>query len=310
MKKFIKFIAVMLSLSIAGVTSFIAAINIRGNFDDYILPKGFEDTINDSDTSRDSDTYARIMSANLLVNYESWGGCDARKRAKMFFNILDAYQPDIVAVQEMSEQWYCCITKNRGSYQLIYPVSTGAMFHMTGLMYNSDTVTLLDYGRMEYTQGDNPRLRRIVWGLFEDNSTKKKYVVTSTHLDLIREGQEKEELNTMNTQAQEQIDLALELQKRFNCPVFSAGDFNAMDDGGYENEYFAPSVYNKIADKLTDTKYIAQTLTQGDGRRVDNPTFDHIFLKGNATVSRYGIISDSIMGEMSDHYPIFADISD
>lgn len=310
MKKIIKFATAVLCLALAGVTAFIAAINIRGNFDDYILPKDFEKSISEADTSRDSDTYARIMSANLLVNYESWGGTDAHKRAKMFFRILDAYEPDVIAIQEMCDQWYCCITKNRGNYQLVYPVSSGAMFHMTGLMYNSDTVTLLEHGRMEYTQGDNPRLRRIVWGLFEDNSTKKHYIVTSTHLDLIREGQEKAELDIMKTQAKEQIELTDKLAERFNCPIFSAGDFNAMDDGGYDNEYFAPAVYNMLAKELTDTKYIAQVKTDGNERQVEKPTFDHIFLNGKATIKRYAILSDKVMEQMSDHYPIFADISD
>lgn len=310
MKKSIKFLATLFCLFLAGVTAFFGAVTIRGNFDDYILPKGFEESINNADSARSCDTYARIMSANLLANYESWGGTDAHRRAKMFFNILDEYEPDVVALQEMCDQWYCCIEKNKGSYQLVYPVSSGILLHMTGLMYNTETVTLLEYGRMEYTQGDNPRLRRIVWGLFEDNSTKRQYIVTSTHLDLIRKGQEKEELSVMNTQAQEQIELTKNLQEQFNCPVFSAGDFNAMDDGGYDNEYFAPGVYNTIAEALTDTKYIAKAKTEGDNRPVDKPTFDHIFLKGKATVERYSILSDSVMSEMSDHYLIFADISD
>lgn len=309
MKKLLKIPLTLLFLCVFAVTAFVVVISVQGDFDEYILPKGFEEAVDQADTSRNDDTYARIMSANLLVNYESWGGTDAHKRAKMFFGILDAYKPDIVAIQEMSDQWYCCLTKNRGSYRLVYPISSGAMFHMTGLMYNSDTVTLLDYGRMEYTQGDNKKLRRVVWGFFEDNETKKQYVVTSTHFDLIREGSEKEELNIMNTQASEQLNIISELEKRFDCPVISAGDFNAMDDGGYDNEYFAPTVYNTIAETLTDTKYIAKTKTNGDGRDVDKPTFDHIFLKGNATVNRYSIISDSVMTQMSDHYPIFADIA-
>ncbi|MCH5320271.1 MAG: endonuclease/exonuclease/phosphatase family protein [Eubacterium sp.] len=309
MKKALKIPLTLLLLFAFGAAIFAGAISIRGNYDKYILPDGFEEAVSKADTSRSDDTYARIMSANLLVNYESWGGTDAHKRAKMFFYILGAYKPDVVAIQEMSNQWYCCLTKNRGSFRLVYPVSSGAMLHMTGLMYNSDTVTLLDYGRMEYTQGDNKKLRRIVWGFFEDNETKKQYVVTSTHFDLIRKGNENEELNIMNTQASEQLDIALKLEKRFNCPVISAGDFNAMDNGGYDNQYYAPTVYNTIAQTLTDTKYIAKTKTDGDGRNVDKPTFDHIFLKGDVAVNRYSIISDSVMTQMSDHYPIFADIA-
>lgn len=310
MKKLIKIPIVLICLAAIGIGTFIGAVNIRGNYDDYILPNGFEESIKNSDSSRDENTYARIMSSNLLVNYESWGGTDARRRAKMFSMVLDTYKPDVVALQEMSDQWYCCLTKNRGSYKLVYPLSSGMLVHMTGLMYNSDSVTMLDYGRMEYSQGDNPRLRRIVWGLFEDNETKKQYIVTSTHFDLIREGKERDELRVMNTQAQEQLTLIEELQNRFDCPVFSCGDFNAMDNGGYNNEYFAPSVYNTLADTLTDTKYVAQLKTHGDERDTDAPTFDHIFLNGNATINRYAILSDTVMQQMSDHYPIFADVSD
>ncbi len=309
MKKFIKFIATLLCISIAAVTAFIVTINIRGNFDDYDLPKGFNESLKNSDTARSSDAYARIMSANLLVNYESWGGTDAHKRAKMFIDIINEYEPDVIAVQEMSDQWYCCITKNRGNYQLVYPVSSGAMFHMTGLIYNSETVNLIEHGRMEYTQGDNPRLRRIVWGLFEDKGTKNRYIVTSTHLDLIREGQEKSQLEVMRVQADEQIKLSKELYKRYKCPVLSAGDFNAMDGGGYNDPFFAPSIYDKIAASLTDTKSIAKSKTSGNSRNVNKPTFDHIFLKGNVTVTRYGILSDKVMEQMSDHFPVFADIT-
>lgn len=310
MKKLIKIPIVLICLAAIGTGAFIGAVHIRGNYDDYILPKGFEETIGNADASRSDNTYARIMSSNLLANYASWGGSDARKRAKMFGMVLDTYKPDVIALQEMSDQWYCCLTKNRGSYKLVYPLSSGMLVHMTGIMYNSDSVTLLDYGRMEYSQGDNPRLRRIVWGLFEDNQTKKQYIVTSTHLDLIREGREKEELNIMNTQAQEQLALIEELQNRFDCPIFSCGDFNAMDNGGYDNQYFAPTVYNTLADNLTDTKYIAQLKTHGDERDTDAPTFDHIFLNGDATINRYTILSDTIMQQMSDHYPIFADVSE
>lgn len=309
-KKLIKIPIVLLLLTTVGITTFILCVNIRGNYDDYILPNGFDEVISNADSARSSDSYARIMSANLLVNYESWGGTDARRRAKMFNAVLETYSPDVVAIQEMSDQWYCCITKNSGSYKLVYPLSSGMLIHMTGLLYNSETVTLLDYGRMEYSQGDNPRLRRIVWGLFEDNATKKQYVVTSTHLDLIREGKEKEELSIMNSQAQEQLSFSKELQNRFGCPVFSCGDFNSMDNGGYNNEYFAPTIYNTITNTMTDVKYTASTTTHGDERDADAPTFDHIFLIGNAEINRYSILSDTVMQQMSDHYPIFADVSD
>lgn len=113
MKKLLKIPIALICLAAVGIGTFIGAVNIRGNYDDYILPKGFEETIKNADSDRSDNTYARIMSSNLLVNYESWGGTDARKRAKMFGMVLDKYQPDVIALQEMSDQWYCCLTKKQ-----------------------------------------------------------------------------------------------------------------------------------------------------------------------------------------------------
>lgn len=310
MKALRKTIIALFCIATIGAAAFIAAINIYGNYDDYILPDGLEQSLKNADTGRTDNVYARIMNSNLLVHYESWGGTDARRRAKMFHSVLDHYKPDVVAVQEMSDQWYCCLTKNRGSYRLVYPLSSGIMVHMTGLMYNTDTVKLIDYGRVKYSQGDNGRLRRIVWGLFEDKKTKKRYIVTSTHFDLIREGKESEELNIMNVQTREHIDLVNTLQQQYNCPVYSCGDFNAMDGGGYNNPYLAPEIYDKIAEAVADVKYIAESKTQGTEKRADQPSVEHIFLSGGASVKRYSILSDTVMQEMSDHYPVFADVSD
>lgn len=308
MKKAKKIVSISLCFFIAVTFIFIAVINIRGNCNGYTVPPGFTNSMITADSGRSPLTYARIMSANLLANYASWGGSDAHSRAKMFFGVLDKYRPDVVAVQEMSNQWYCCIAKNNGDYNLVYPISSGILYHMTGLMYNSKTVDLLDFGRREFTRGDDARMRRVVWGLFEDKKTKTRYVVTSCHFDLIRDGIEKKELSVMQTQAIEQIAIAQKLYEKFDCPVFAAGDFNAMDNGAYGNKYYAPGVYETLAAHLTDTKYTACFKTQGDSRSVNKPTFDHIFYKGSATVNRYAILSDNVMNKMSDHFVIFADI--
>lgn len=309
-KKTIKtFISAVLLLIFIIAIAVPGAVSVRGDFDDYLVPEEFSESLEKADTVRGEQDYARIMTANLLVHYESWGGTDAHKRAKMFFQVLDTYAPDVVAVQEMSDQWYCCIMKNKGSYRMLYPLTSGALLRMTALLYNSDTVTLLEQGQTVYSQRDNARLRRIAWGLFEDKKSKQQYVVTSTHLDLIREGQEISELKVMNTQAQEEVKQAQTLCERFHCPVFSAGDFNAMDHGGYDEVYDAPSVYEYLSDTLTDTKKKAKKKTAGNAKKVSAPTYDHIFLCGEAVIHRYTILSDHAMDAMSDHYPIFIDVS-
>lgn len=308
-KALIKIITSLLMTAIIIISSFVITVYTRGDIDDYILPKGFEETIDNANPLRNENAYARIMTANVLAHYESWGGTDARRRAKMFLELLDTYSPDIVAMQEMCDQWYCALLKNAKNYRLIYPLSTGTMARTTGIIYNSDTVDLLDYGQYEYTKFDEKRVRRIVWGYFQNKESGEKYIVTSTHFNLIRENQETESLNIMNTQADEQVAIAKNLQIQFNCPIFCAGDYNAMDNGGYDNPYFAPTVYDALTVSLNDTKSYARRTTEGDARDVRKPTQDHIFMLGNATIERYSIISDTVMQEMSDHYPIFIDVS-
>lgn len=168
--------------------------------------------------------------------------------------MLDTYRPDVVAVQEMSDQWYCCLMQNRGSYKLLYPVRTGALVRMTGLLYDSDRVTLLEQGDVAYDRGDDARLRRIVWGLFRNNQSGEKYIVSSTHLDLIRSGEEKAERAVMESQADQAAALAKSLAAQYKCPVFACGDFNAMDGGGYDPVYDAPEIYSRLSKRCRTPK--------------------------------------------------------
>ena len=301
-------LSLVLVLAVGTAIAVPVVIRSRGDLSDYMVSEEFQESIGRADAKRAKDTDARIMSANLLVHYESWGGTDAHKRAKMFLQVLDTYQPDVVAVQEMSDQWYCCLMQNRGSYKLLYPVRTGALVHMTGLLYNSDRVTLLDQGDVVYEQKDNVRLRRIVWGLFQNNQSGEKYIVSSTHLDLIRSGEEKAEQAVMESQADQATALAKTLAAQYKCPVFACGDFNAMDGGGYDPVYDAPEIYTRLAKGMTDTKTLAAKTKSGNNKKASAPTYDHIFLTGSAKVQCYGILSDGAMDAMSDHYPIYADV--
>ena len=102
---------------------------------------------------------------------------------------------------------------------------------------------------MAYDQGDDARLRRIVWGLFQNNQSGEKYIVSSTHLDLIRSGEEKAERAVMESQADQAAALAKSLAAQYKCPVFACGDFNAMDGGGYDPVYDAPEIYSRLSKK-------------------------------------------------------------
>lgn len=309
MKRVMKMVAIILCVIIVlGISGTVLGAHIRGGIDKYSLPDGFDQAMQQVDSTKQDDE-VRIMTSNLLVHYKSWGGTDARPRAKMFFETVHTYQPDVIGVQEVSDQWYDCLMRNKGNYEMLYPVSTGALMRMTALMYNADTLNLIGKGQMKYDEGNDARLRRAVWGIFESKETGKQFAVISTHFDCIRENEEELMLSYMKTQVKQINEISDSIKEEYGVPVFCVGDFNTMNQGEGVNPIMdAPEIYEELCRTLTDTRLVAQEKASGDALDADAPTWDHIFLNGEAQINRYAIVSPQALSEMSDHYPIFADV--
>lgn len=299
---------VLLALIILIVSVPTAVFFVRGSERGAELPNGFEDELNKNAFENSADV--RIMSANLLVHYKSWGGTPAKPRAKQFISLLEAYKPDVIGVQEMSDEWYCLLRNNLpDGYKMLFPFSTGTLVRMTAVIYNSNTLKLADSGNFEYSQRDNPRLRRVVWGVFEVKNTGKRFAVTSTHLDLLREGKEQELTEVMQTQAKELIEFDNNTYSKYNCPVISVGDYNTMEDTPQTKAIDIPAIYNELANNLNDSKFSCEHQICGTEQSWLYPSYDHIFIKGEAKVDTFALLSYKWLSDMSDHYPIFADIN-
>ncbi|MCM1114881.1 MAG: hypothetical protein NC397_05235 [Clostridium sp.] len=279
----------------------------KGNMDDVTLPQNFQEETEMDAFANSADV--RIMSSNLLVHYESWGGTPAKPRAKKYAEILQAYKPDVVGIQELCDSWYCLVNRNMpDGYKMLFPLSTGAFVNMTAMIYNSNTLDLIDSGKFAYAQGDNIRLRRVVWAVFEVKETGAKFAVTNTHFDLLREGQEEELSAVMHSQADELIHFVNELAEDYGCPVFSVGDYNSMEDRPYTKPINIPEIYNTLADEFEDARYNSKKTVDGTEQDWDSISFDHIFYKGEAEIDTFAVLSYEYLTDMSDHYPIFADI--
>lgn len=310
MKKAVKIVSVSICAALVlGIAGTGVGAYIRGGIDKYSLPDGFEQAMKQVDSSKQNDE-VRIMTSNLLVHYKSWGGTDARPRAKMFFETVNTYKPDVIGVQEVSGQWHNCLMRNKGNYKMLYPVFTGALMRMTALMYNTDTLNLIDKGQMKYDEGNDARLRRAVWGIFESKATGKKFAVISTHFDCIRTDEEELMLSYMKTQTRQINEISDSIKEKYGVPVFCVGDFNTKNSGeGVDIVMDAPEIYEKLCKTLTDTRLIAEEKASGDALGADDPTWDHIFLNGEAKIDRYAIVSPESLSGMSDHYPIFVDVT-
>lgn len=285
----------------------LVSVSARGNLKKVSLPYGFEEKL--STDVFDNTADVRIMSSNLLVHYESWGGLPAKPRSKQYVEILNSYKPDVVGIQELCDEWYCCVNNNLPEgYKMLYPFTTGAFVRMTAMLYNADTLDVVENGNFAYKEKDNPRLRRVVWAVFEVKATGKQFAVTNTHFDLLREGREEELTAVMHSQADELIEFVNSIADEYNCPVFSVGDFNTMEDTAFTNPVDIPEIYNKLAQNFTDSKFNCENKVCGTQQDWNYPSYDHIFIKGNAKAQTFSLMSYAYLTDMSDHYPIFADI--
>lgn len=307
-----KVVKIIISI-IASIALLIAVVPttvffVRGNYNGVDLPSSFQEELNADSFDNSSDV--RIMSSNLLVHYKSWGGTPAKPRAKQYVGLLNSYQPDVIGIQEMSDEWYCLLRNNLpNGYKMLFPFSSGVFVRMTALVYNSNTLELIDSGNFKYSQCDNPRLRRVVWGVFKVKKTGKIFAATSTHFDLLRDGREKELTAVMKSQAKELIDFDNNLYSKYNCPIVSVGDYNTMEDTPETKDIDIPEIYNTLADSLTDAKFNCDNKVCGTQQVWEYPSYDHIFIKGSAKTDTFALLSYKSLENMSDHYPIFADIS-
>lgn len=110
--------AVLLAAAVAVPTG----IFIRGNLSRTQLPEGFSSELADFDgVQRQGDADVRIMSANLLVSYKSWGGEPVKPRAKQFTEFVQKTAPDVIGAQEVCGDWHACLKANLPNYEIVHP---------------------------------------------------------------------------------------------------------------------------------------------------------------------------------------------
>jgi len=292
---------------------------------DVTVPDGFEEQLNEDAFENSADV--RVMSYNVLVDFDWGAGVNpVQPRAAKFFKMLEAYRPDVIGVQEQSRAWTSAFVQYLpDGYKVINPVSTFKQQKMTALVYNSDTLKLIDSGDYKFrTYKDaNKQLRRVVWGVFEVKETGKRFGVTNTHLDFITSYDE-EYLNTRFQEIGSEIDEMMatvsKIINKYDCPVFSTGDYNTYDNRTDVAETDPiTKMYAKIAGEMTDSKFNCEEWSVGDLTEIvpgafnedcvsmDRHDNDHIFFKGDTVVKHFALMSYSYLYDVSDHFPIFVD---
>lgn len=247
-------------------------------------------------------SHIRLMTYNILADSVGFEGSPAQNRADGVCRILEGIAPDVCGLQETSRKWFACIFNNT-HYKFIHPVRSALFDTMTTLIYNPKTLTLVAFGEQVFKNGNNSRLRRMVWGVFRHKETDKLFAVVNTHFSLSKGSLM--ENTTGLTQALELITLCKELKIIFNCPIFPLGDFNTK-----QSTLKKPSpIYDILSTAFVNTKASAQTLSNGENTGKKSLTIDHIFSFGDAHITHHATLSQNILKQLSNHYPVFCDLS-
>ncbi|MEG1609223.1 MAG: endonuclease/exonuclease/phosphatase family protein [Clostridia bacterium] len=289
-------------------------------------------SLTDNNFAKSNADDVRIMSSNVLVDIKGWGGEPVLNRANRLAIAVKQYLPDIIGAQEFNKTWYKQFSPmiEDVGYKVIKEKNTAFLENRSPIIYNTNTMTLIEHGIHKYSQGDNNGCRVASWAVFEKNSNKAKFAVISTHFDFVTKSIEKQKLEIMNTQKKELIEQVNIIVEKHKCPIFVTGDFNAMEQreqylesqyyGAVSKEVAASSIYNSLCAELEDAKYAIniKKFDVGGGLIAngawDSPTWDHIFFKGKASVTSFAILSsvyfqryEDDRDRVSDHLPIFAD---
>lgn len=127
----------------------------------------------------------RVASYNVRSVRKQGKGKPWKVRRRLLANAINAQKLDVLGLQE-AEHWK--VAGGVTQYQDIANLLTGdwravatADSAGTRIVYNADKVKLVQAGRRQLTSDNKPK-RYVVWSVFEQRSTGRKFLFANTHL--------------------------------------------------------------------------------------------------------------------------------
>ncbi len=251
----------------------------------------------------------RVMTLNLLAHYNSWGGTPVNERSHIFFALRDTYSPDVLGVQEMCSDWYKEISNNKSNYKFVSPIKTSFPQKMTAILYNSDTLKVIDSGNEVFSDTLNFKARRVVWAVFKVKSTNEIFIVLNTHLSFLSKNKIDENYPAQACQVNKLYSITKTLYSQYSAPILVIGDFNTKRRVNYQKSVITSGSYGILNSLYTDAENVAKNKFFSENMSFNNTLNDHIFIYGDVNVTNLSLLSQDCFVNLSDHFPLLADIS-
>ncbi len=245
----------------------------------------------------------RIMSFNILA---ARFGVSLDGRAEKAAAAIMAYRPDVVGLQEADEGWYDRLELLLGdTYEFLYKDNLQGGINLTTVIYNTETLSLVDSGVDIYTKGDSPIYRLMTWGVFETAESGRRFAVVDTHWDTNKHA------DYRFAQAEEMSSKVLALKEEYGCPVICTGDFNTNRLSGEFKQFLKQS-------RMKDAQANVENAMNGGYRSQHTicgmpdhgkTSIDHITYTDDADARFFMVILDPEVLDVSDHCPLITDFS-
>jgi endonuclease/exonuclease/phosphatase family metal-dependent hydrolase len=306
---------ILITIIVTVITLIVCPVIYNQPFIEYNLYTGKKESVYKEQIKKDNlilckkENEIRIMTLNLLAHYKSWGGRPVEERSDMFFSIRDGYSPDVLGLQEMCSDWYKEISNNKSNYKFVSPIKTSFPQKMTAILYNSDTLKVIDSGNEVFSDTLNYKARRVVWAVFKVKNTSKIFVVLNTHLSFLSKNKIDENYPTQACQVNKLYSITKTLYSQYSAPILVIGDFNTKRRVNYQKSVVTSGSYGILNSLYTDAENVAKNKFFSENMSFNNTLNDHIFIYGDVNVTNLSLLSQDCFVNLSDHFPILADIS-
>lgn len=181
-------------------------------------------------------------SAETIPDVWQKAGVDPRDdaRAPQFAQLVRAYMPDILTLQEYSTHMHARFYPLIQQWGYVISYESGSDWNNTPIFYNPQTVEQLYANYVLYTpaQWSNAGSKSFTSAVFRHKATGKTFAVLTTHLWF--KGEKKQAGSDQARAAQVRLMLAEAaiLKAEYGCPIFVTGDMNCYESSTAMLQFF------------------------------------------------------------------------
>lgn len=266
-----------------------------------------DDYLKVTSAPRADGTEMRVMTYNILAHY--WTDyISVDRRYEPLKSVLDIYDPDIVGLQEVCNEWSNKLyTKLNDTYAFInQKTPDGKFINLSTIIYKKDKFEVVDSG-LEYLTPQGPNHIRLVnWAIFKDKQTGKLFAFFNTHWDPSSGPHGADHAKILNKVMADHPDVKY---------AISTGDYNAkpgaeaymtfLDQTGLVNSIDAA----KAAGTLKNNAGGCASVGTNKETVATGGPIDHIIITKNIGVLSFETILWNGVEQVSDHSPKYADVT-